>query len=164
MATDREWSKAFARQAAADFETFQLLQGQKVPDCHRLQFLQMACEKLVKAHLYGKGTSPTSLQTSHAWIRKHLPTVLGHAALVVNFKRKDASKDWKQFAHEVELLAPAVRRGGQRPDNCEYPWEDDTGCLRDPLTWTFSLSEMVSRPAAGSILKLIGKAINHLLM
>ncbi len=43
MATDAEWSLAYARQADADFCTFQLLQTLSVPECHRLQFLQMAC-------------------------------------------------------------------------------------------------------------------------
>jgi hypothetical protein len=44
------------------------------------------------------------------------------------------SPDWvyehaKHLAGEIELLAPAVKRGGDRPDNCEYPWEDDNGVL-----------------------------------
>ncbi|MGP0063486.1 MAG: hypothetical protein ACLQGP_07810 [Isosphaeraceae bacterium] len=37
------------------------------------------------------------------------------------------------LAREIEVLAPAVKRGGQRPDNCEYPWEDDAGTLHVPL-------------------------------
>jgi hypothetical protein len=127
MATADEWSKAFGRQADADFNTFQFLQDKPVPNCHKLQFLQMACEKLVKGHLCGEGMSATSLRASHAWVRKHLPAVLLHIALVLNFKNaKEASKHWKHFAQEVELLAPAVKRGGQRPDNCEYPWKTAT--------------------------------------
>jgi hypothetical protein len=29
----------------------------------------------------------------------------------------------RQLAREIELLSPAVKRDGQREDNCEYPWE-----------------------------------------
>jgi hypothetical protein len=49
---------AFARQAMADFRTYQFLertaiaQVEVIPVCHRLLFLQMACEKLSRARLY----------------------------------------------------------------------------------------------------------------
>ncbi len=48
MATVLEWSIGYARQADADFKTFEAMQAMEVPACHKLQFLQMACEKLVK--------------------------------------------------------------------------------------------------------------------
>lgn len=60
MATSDEWASAYARQADADFTTFETLQSLPLPQCHKLQFLQMACEKLVKAHLCGIGTDPES--------------------------------------------------------------------------------------------------------
>ena len=65
MATADEWSVGYARQAAADFETFEFMQGQPVPECHKLQFLQMACEKLVKAYLCGQGAQPQQLVVSY---------------------------------------------------------------------------------------------------
>ena len=109
MATVVEWSKAFGRQAAADFKMFKLLQAQPVPECHKLQFLQMACEKLVKAHLCGSGTPLASLHISHAYISGSLPVVLRQEAVALNFKiPKPVLDRVKQFAGEVELLA-----GGQ---------------------------------------------------
>lgn len=79
MATNTEWSHGHARQADADFNMFQRLAS---PDgttgfleCHKLQFLQMACEKLVKAHLCGEGSNPIGLQTSHAYVASALPVV-----------------------------------------------------------------------------------------
>jgi hypothetical protein len=48
MATGAEWSTGYARQADADFKTFEAIQVLSVPECHKLQFLQMACEKLVQ--------------------------------------------------------------------------------------------------------------------
>src|SRR5262249_38257745 len=88
MATAAEWATSYARQAAADFETFQLIQDLPVPQCHKLQSLQMACEKLVKAHLCGVGTDAVDLRTSHAYVASTLPVVLKHQAVFVNSKGK----------------------------------------------------------------------------
>jgi hypothetical protein len=61
MSDSQEWAKAFARQARADFETWDRLQGiAETPECHRLLFLQMACEKLTKAHLCKAGSDGCS--------------------------------------------------------------------------------------------------------
>jgi hypothetical protein len=166
MATSAEWAAALARQADADFKTFETLQSLPIPPCHQLQFLQMACEKLVKAHLCGEGTEPGTLQQSHAYIAKTLPKILRQQALFVNFrgpKAKEVLKRAASLAKEIELLAPAVKRGGKRPDNCEYPWEDSKGRLHTPLDWSFHLSQLVILPAGRTTLKLIRGAINRLL-
>jgi hypothetical protein len=50
MASVEEWSMGYARQADADFNTYQFLEGlpidcldgRPIPACHRLQFLQSA--------------------------------------------------------------------------------------------------------------------------
>ena len=47
MATAAEWAVAYARQADADFKMYQTLERLPTAEqCQRLQFLQMACEKL----------------------------------------------------------------------------------------------------------------------
>lgn len=77
MASPVEWAKAFARQARADFATWQALQSVSVvPPCHELLFLQMACEKLTKAHLFHKGSDSPKILTSHAHTAKQLPTII----------------------------------------------------------------------------------------
>jgi hypothetical protein len=167
MATNAEWATAYARQADADLETFQLIQDLPVPQCHKLQYLQMACEKLVKAHLCGLGTDPATLQTSHAYVASTLPVVLRHQAVFVNFRGKQAREVLKRARHlaqEIEILSPAVDRAGRRPDNCEYPWEDDRGTLHVPLDWSFQLSQLIVIPAGRRILKLIRGAINRRLV
>ena len=45
-------------------------------ECHKLHFLQMACEKLCKAHLIQRGTPPRDLQGSHGYIANPLPVVI----------------------------------------------------------------------------------------
>jgi hypothetical protein len=55
----------------------------------------------------------------------------------------------KHLAREIELLSPAVTDDGQRPDNCEYPWEDAGAQLHVPLDWTFAPSGLLTAPAVG---------------
>ena len=166
MADGAAWCLAFARQAQADFRMYQTLEGQpSVEGCHRLQFLQMACEKLVKAFLCNAGGDPASLQSSHAYVRNHLPTVLRQEAAFVNFTGKKAREVLhraRHLAQEIDVLAPAVKRGGQRPDNCEYPWEDNAGNLHSPMDWSFYPAQLVVMPSGPTIVKLIESAIDRL--
>ncbi len=166
MATPAQWTKGYGRQADADLRTFNLLRRSEVPECHKLQFLQMACEKLVKAHLCREGKDPATLQGSHAYVSKHLAVVLRDQADFENYKgsrARDVLHRARQLALEIELLAPAVKRGGRRPDNCEYPWEDDSGSLHLPLEHSFHSSQLMLMPAGLTILKLVRGAISRLL-
>ena len=86
MADHSAWSVGYARQAQADFATFETLQVMPVPECHKLQFLQMACEKLVKAHLCSEGSDPANLQASHAYVARTLPVVLRQQAGFINYE------------------------------------------------------------------------------
>ncbi len=173
MATVQEWSIAYARQADADLRMYQFLEGLprdcldggSLPACHRLQFLQMACEKLVKSHSCARGTSPSSLQASHGVVSKGLPIVIRAETAALNFRgeaSRNVNKHANHLAQEIELLAPSVRRSGRRPDNCEYPWEDGNGRLHVPLDWGFASSGLISEPGGRAILKLIRSAINRL--
>lgn len=165
MVTRADWVKGYARQAQADSQTFNLLQSLKVPECHKLQFLQMTCEKLVKAHLCSRDCDPADLQSSHAVVKKHLPVVLRQQVEFINVsgsKAQEVLKRVRHLAEEIDVLAPAVKRGGQRPDNCEYPWIDGTGKLRVPIDCTFHPSLLLEHNGR-AILKLIWGAIEQLL-
>lgn len=166
MATSGEWTTGYARQAKADFETFERLQSVNVPECHKLQFLQMACEKLAKAYLCANKSDPATLQSSHAYVAKTLPVVLRQQAIFVNFSGATAQstlQEAKRLCHEIEVIAPAVDRDGQRPDNCEYPWTDSGGTLHVPLDWTFPPSQLLLQRSGRAILKLLAGAIDRLL-
>ncbi len=166
MATAAEWAKGYARQADADFETFRALQRDgSIPECHKLQFLQMACEKLVKAHLCAGGTR-AAVQSSHAYVAKTLPIVLRQQLAFSPVSARSAAwilQHAKHLSHEIEMLAPAVKRGGRRPDNCEYPWADAAGALHVPLDWAFHPSQLVAIPAGRTFLKLVRAAISRFL-
>jgi len=167
MATAEEWAKGYVRQANADFRRFQFLQSDgAVAECHKLQFLQMACEKLVKAHLCATGTPPEFVQTSHAYIEKTLPIVLRQKLVEHRLPAKKATellKFVKRLAGEIEVLAPSVDRAGKRPDNCEYPWEDQNGKLHTPLDWSFVPSQLLVISNGRTFLKLLDAAIRDLL-
>lgn len=166
MSRAADWAKAYARQAGADFATREFLEGKDfVPACHKLMFLQMACEKLTKAHLCAAESDPIKLQSSHAYTAKNLPIVIRQQIQFSRVNPKGArwiQKQFKHLAHEIEVLAPAVDRAGQRPDNCEYPWEDRSGQLHLPLEWDFAATNLLTARAGRTFLKLVREAIKRL--
>ncbi|MGF1578168.1 MAG: hypothetical protein ACFCD0_02265 [Gemmataceae bacterium] len=167
MSTPLEWSHGFARQAYADFQTWQILANMRnIPECHKLLFLQMACEKLCKAHLMATGTDPAIVQTSHGYVAKPLPEIIKHELALAGKKASSQTglvTSARHFANEIEALHPSIDRGCQRPDNCEYPWDDDQQVLRSPLDWTFAPSRLAEMPFGRQIVKLIWQAILRLL-
>ncbi|CAN5186621.1 hypothetical protein BH10PLA2_BH10PLA2_28020 [soil metagenome] len=167
MATAAQWAVGYIRQAHADFQAWEAIsQAEETCECHIMLFLQMACEKLCKTHLILAGTPPASLQSSHGYIANPLPVVIREQLIVM---RRDLNGMAgvliysRHVAAEIELLNPAVNRARQRPDNCEYPWEDGMGELRSPLDWTFHPSKLLTDPTGRTFLKLLRAAITRLL-
>jgi hypothetical protein len=167
MATPAEWARGYARQAHADFQSWQALESdQTAQPCHRMLFLQMACEKLCKARLIEAGTPPQALQTSHGYVANPLPVVIraqlefmGH-----NLRSKTGFLLFtRHLASEIEVMNPAMDRGGQRPDNCEYPWEDGGQLLHSPLDWVFSPLQLLRGPFGPTFVKVLRLAINRAL-
>jgi hypothetical protein len=166
MSAAEDWANGYARQADADFRAWELYQ--KYPDaqaaeCHALLFLQMACEKLCKAHLIRAGTNPDAVRKSHAYIAKPLPIVIKQE--IVQLSRDLKRMGWviahvRQLAGEIELLNPAMDRDGRREDNCEYPWETG-GAIFSPLDHTFAPSALLTASAGRTFLKLLKSAIRR---
>ena len=165
--TPVEWARAFAKQARVDFLTCNRLlskQNEIAPSCQRLNFLQMACEKLCKANLCRTGSDPFDLQSSHAYIAKTLAAVIRDELGLLTRKRNwisAFSRYAKHVAREIELLSPAVDDGGRRPDNCEYPWLDGQLKLFVPMEWTFSVENLLVDANGRLLLKLISAAIDR---
>ena len=160
--------QGYARQADADLRAYELYSRHPdalASECHKLLFLQMACEKVVKAYLVLGGTDPQTLQGSHAYIAKPLPGILRQQ---MTREGRDSRKlegvflKFKQIAGEVELLNPAVDRGGRRPANCEYPWERGDRVM-SPLDYQFEVSRILLRPAGVTFRKQLRQAIDIIL-
>ncbi len=69
----------------------------------------------------------------------------------------------RHLAAEIELLNPALDRGGRRPNNCEYPWENGKRILHSPLDWKFTPSHLLKQRHGLTFLKLVHAAITELL-
>lgn len=165
MASDADWAKGYARQSQADFATWQALE--KIPEtpiCHRMLFLQMTCEKICKAMLIRYDQLPSAtLQSSHGYIAKHLPTLIRRQLEVTRAPAKLAKevvRFSRQLAGEVEIMNPSMDRGGQRPDNCEYPWAIGE-VLYSPLNWTFTPDGLLRQRFGNSFIKTLKNAIDQ---
>lgn len=174
MSQPNNWSIAFAKQALADFESWQVLSQLKhdtdrsVPQSQALHFLQMACEKLAKAHLCRRPkANPFEYQASHAYIAGTLPTIVEHtlqkrlpnaSIALIRQRRKQA----QHLFREIELLHPQVDDNGQRPDNCEYPWSDDSGSVRVPAEHRFEALRLADKQGGPELLKIVEDAIRSL--
>jgi hypothetical protein len=168
MSTPADWARAYAKQARADFDAWNGLSQNSplLPQCQRLHFLQMACEKLAKAHLCKAGAAPASLQSSHAYVAKNLPIIVrkqlaGRAGRTQQTRAIVAGA--KHLAREIELLSPSVDDGGRRPDNCEYPWEDANGNVLIPSEYAFATLHLATAPAGRTLLKIVSAAIDALM-
>jgi hypothetical protein len=129
-------------------------------------FLQMACEKLCKARLIEAGTPPEAVQTSHGYVANPLPVVIRAQLEFIgqDLRAKAGLLTFtRHIAAEIEITNPAVDRNGQRPDNCEYPWEDRAQNLHSPLDWAFSPLQLLLGPFGPTFVKVLGLAIDRAL-
>ena len=111
MSIADEWVRAFARQADADFRAWELYDVYPeavAAECHRMHFLQMACEKLCKACvLDAQIVTLDKVQTSHGFVKSQLSTILKQE---LSYKReksaqiKTVMQHFKRFAQEIEVL------------------------------------------------------------
>ena len=164
-----ELVRAFARQADADllaWERYEEHPQAVAAECHRLLFLQMACEKLCKAFLIRQGTEPAALLTSHGYVARPLPLIIKYLVTARTPRPRGMGGVLalvRHLAAEIELLNPAVARDGRRPDNCEYPWLDAQGNVHSPLDWEFTPTRLCTRPAGRTFLKLLRLAVRDLM-
>jgi hypothetical protein len=168
MSEPADWAFAYARQAGADFRAWELYEQHPealAAECHKLLFLQIACEKLCKAHLIRTGAQPEDLQASHGYIAKPLPVVIKQAIIDSGQnpgKMQGVLTLVRHLAREIEILNPAVQRDGLRPDNCEYPWEAGDQVI-SPLDWTFHPSHLVTVRGGPTFIKLLKGAIDRII-
>lgn len=166
MASAQEWAEQFAEQASADFHAWELYEQHPyavAASCHKAQFLQMACEKLCKAHQLRSGEAAERLLTSHKVIAKTLARIIqeemerrGQKISTI----RERTRFVKKLAQEIEFLSPSLNDGGKRPDNCEYPWEQG-GVVYSPLRQTFTALQLLTVPSGITFLKSLRNAIDR---
>ena len=137
--TDKNWARAYARQALSDLRAREALVQAGTEKCHRLHFLQMAAEKACKAHLTMANGHDT-VRKRHAYVKSNLPIIARHFYALVNDNNQIAHHEIEQIgrlAKEIEVLAPACDDGDVRRDNSECPWADARGQIHIPCEFNF---------------------------
>ncbi len=164
-----DWACAYARQGASDFQVYNELARGHIPVCHRLHYLQMACEKLAKARLFlDKSVPEAALRTSHIALVKFVDAYYSSPQLRQAYREKNAQltgvrKKVRNIAREIEKLAPAVDQV-RSPSNAEYPWESGARLIV-PCDYDYpnlsSLLEPKARGVGVELLKIIQDTIRR---
>jgi hypothetical protein len=168
MSGSADWALAYARQAAADFRAWELYEQHPeavAAECHKLLFLQMACEKLCKAHLIRTGAEPEDVRRKHGSIGKHLRTIIREQIIHTGQdprKVRGLLTLVGHLAEEIEVLNPAMKRGERRPDNCEHPWEAGDRVI-SPLDWPFHPLRLVTARGGPTFIKLLKGSIERII-
>lgn len=137
------WAIGYARQAKSDFMVRDCLLSVSppLPRCHELHYLQMAMEKLCKAHLLEtKGATSDDVKKSHAHIASPLRVIVRQ---MLARSKGGGNSHWVidavgPLATKIERLSPAVG-GDSYPSNCEYPWCLPNGSVIAPVDYDFDL-------------------------
>lgn len=159
MPPDRKaWTQSFAKQSLSDFEMYSLLlKTESVVECHRLHYLQMACEKIGKAYLCrDTATDLEEMLTSHIALTKVVENLLKSSYIQARFTGTHLERmNWKmrRIAREIEKLAPAVDRDAS-PANAEYPWEEGDTVVT-PCEYAFPNLRLLLDPEGRQFLKLM---------
>ncbi len=158
MSDWQNWQAAFLQQARCDWDAYQRTRQTAWPSCHRLLFLQMATEKLSKALLVAGHSKLETIAQSHAAFVNFMRLVGDNRKLQVALGMKKAQlrarfKRLLPLAYKIELLAPALARGGPNP---EYPWKDASDNILAPANYAFPLIKQLQKTPQGTqLLKYI---------
>jgi hypothetical protein len=158
------WAEAYLEQARSDWQMWQLIRKQKMPDCHALHYLQMTCEKLGKAFLLeGKSISLQQAVTSHTAFKRFLQIASRHPLLRELFRMNSAQfrafiRQLLPLADDIEHLTPAL---AQRGPNVEYPWESPDKQVYAPVHYTFTVMLELHKPHGTNLLKLVNLVQQH---
>lgn len=165
MATDPAFrlplAKAYATQSQSDYAVYELLAS--VEECHRLHYLQMACEKIAKAYRLRDTQAPLEeALTSHVAFSKFVDNLLASPQIRQRYqsrgaKLREAGHTAHALAREIEKLAPAVDRN-RSPINAEYPWISGSDVVV-PCLYTYPNLRLLTEPGGREFLKLLKTAI-----
>jgi len=161
----------FARQAESDIDMFEIIRDQaSVPGCQKLHFVQMAFEKIVKAHMY-KSVDERILV--HTVVEKHFPIIFRTYWARTNPRtpiHPPLFHNIEQLCHKIDMLCPAKPKPykSQFPTeydpNCEYPWIFLNGSVQEvksPLDYLFILAAMFRSPEFIELIKCLRDVIRQ---
>ena len=135
----------------------------KLPRCIELHLLQMACEKLCKAHLFISPKPPAGLLRRHDFIEGTLDAIF-LMKFSETYKKNLGQRDSlyrrvKLAARDIGALVPK----GSKKENCEYPWCDEAGNIFVPAERPFANLDFLYKDPKGALfLNLVAAAIDSL--
>jgi hypothetical protein len=160
------WAAAYARQAKSDLDAReQLLRDDRPPACHQLHFLQMAAEKLCKAHLSARGQPQDVLEASHAFVAGPLPVIVRQ--IIARDAQRLQRDTWvlkavRKLCRQIELLHPQVDDNQRVPSNAVYPWRGPDGHVIAPRDHPFELT-LLREKAGATLLKIMTAVADELI-
>lgn len=161
-AVRQQLANAYALQSASDFSLYNGLL-KDAEECHRLHYLQMACEKIAKAfRLRDTASFQSDDLYSHVVFSRFVLGLLKSQQIRERYranksKRRHIERYAQALSREIERLAPAVDRE-HNPANAEYPWAQGETVFV-PIRYRYPLFQRLLEPSGRDFLKLIEIAI-----
>jgi hypothetical protein len=159
--------RLWCSQARSDYDTFKLLNRHGSAPCHQLHYLQMATEKLAKAHFWRSNRPPTAshraftvfvrtlLRGHDEKARTRVAQALGYGS---EFEYQAATKTLLPVAYEIERLAPALAFDGP---NAEYPWPAQDPASA-PVDFEFPVwSQLIGSASGRQFLQFLERAVTR---
>jgi hypothetical protein len=160
------WGSAFAVQSRSDWQAYDRLAAEpRIPICHELHYLQMACEKIAKAYrCRDTAANLEELLARHVGFSKFMGSFLASPCLKEAYKGRDAqrrevAKLARALAREIEKLAPAIDRVAS-PENAEYPWQSGENIVA-PCQYDYPQLSLLMTAGGRTFLKLVTRAIEE---
>jgi hypothetical protein len=156
---------AFAAQARSDWGVYQHLAGlpkPSFPQCHALQHLQMATEKIAKAYrIRDTKADPDELARHHTGFVEFVNSFFRSQTIRNEYRGKEAAlktlqKNVEALAREIEKLAPAIDTL-TTPENAEYPWERDGDVYR-PCFYGYPNLQLLKTAGGRATMKMVERA------
>lgn len=154
------------KQSHSDWNAYDVMQKiGSFAECHKLQFLQMASEKISKAYLL-RTFQP---KRSHAGFGKFLRLLvqssssvdLQRIAQIHQFNHIQSFEQWIQsvrpLADDLEKLAPALAQDGPNP---EYPLPHDAP-MNSPAIFDFPILKRLETSEGRSLLRFMKASIER---
>lgn len=162
-----QYQELWWQQAKADYDIFLLLRRDVGIECHQLQFLQMATEKLGKAYFWRSEVAPPKSHTGFHKFMRNLGSIADSRRQekilkTLSFPRLEDFQKWLKgvlpIVYDLQNCTPDLSRNGPNP---EYPWPHEKP-TENPLNHTFEIWRILSQTGRGrQLLQVIEDAISR---
>lgn len=132
------WKEGFYCQAESDFKTYQILNRNKVAVCHQIHYLQMAFEKISKAHLAPSGNRRP--KPDHRVLNKFIDRIKTNSLFCkkLGYTNSQFSAIINQIRPIVDFLESVIPRADQEEVvSAEYPWKNIRTGVVAPCLYDF---------------------------